>query len=275
MKFNESKCRILHIGKDNPKNNYMMGHTPLQVVEKERDLGVIVSAGDTLCWEEQIQGMIGKAKQMTSWIIGNVLSRKPEVLIPFCKAFVGHHLEHAVQVWVPTARHGNWGIIMEIEDYQRQFTRIIEGMGPLSYHLRLQHLRLTTLLERRMHSDLIKTFKIINGFVNYGHITFGTNTAYRTRNFNVTSHHPLRSAPDFSNNRVIKYWKQLLLRVQNSTSINAFKAGFDLFKLSKPDSPNGFWKLSEEIFNGIRDKSEHVNYLLANRDVAMQQNILF
>ena len=37
-----------------------MGHTPLQVVEKERDLGVVVSAGDTLCWEEQIRGMIGK-----------------------------------------------------------------------------------------------------------------------------------------------------------------------------------------------------------------------
>ena len=47
MKFNESKCSVLHIGKDNPKNNYMMGHTPLQVVEKERDLGVVVSAGDT------------------------------------------------------------------------------------------------------------------------------------------------------------------------------------------------------------------------------------
>ena len=73
----------------------------------------------------------------------------------------------------------------------------------------------------------------------------------------------------------IKYWKQLLLRVQNSTSINTFKAGFDLFKLSQPDLPNGFWKLSEEIFNGISNKSEHVNYLLANRDVAMQQNILF
>ena len=55
-----------------------MGHTPLQVVEKERDLGVVVSAGDTLCWEEQIRGMIGKAKQMTSWIIRNVVSRKPE-----------------------------------------------------------------------------------------------------------------------------------------------------------------------------------------------------
>ena len=48
---------------------YIMGHTPLQVLEKERDLGVVVSAGDTLCWEEQLRRMIGKAKQMTSWII--------------------------------------------------------------------------------------------------------------------------------------------------------------------------------------------------------------
>ena len=77
-----------------------------------------------------------------------------------------------------------------------------------------------------------------------------------------------------ANDRVIKYWNQLPLRVRNSTNINAFKAGLDLFKLSKPDSPDAFWKLSEEIFNRISDKSEHVNYLLANRDVAMQQNRL-
>ena len=275
MKFNESKCSVLHIGKNNPKNNYMMGHTPLKVVEKERDLGVVVSAGDTLCWEEQIRGMIGKAKQMTSWIIRNVVSRKPELLIQFYEAFVRPHLEYAVQVWAPTARHGNWGIIMEIEDCQRQFTMITEGMGLLSYRQKLQRLRLTTLLEHRMRGDLIETFKIINGFVNYGHNMFGTNTAYRTRNFNVTSHHLLRSAHDFFNSRVIKYWNQLPLRVRNSTSINTFKASLDLFRLSKPDSPNGFWKLWEEISNRISDKSEHVEYLLANCDVAMRQNILF
>ena len=119
MKFSESKCSVLHIGKDNSKNNYMMGHTPLQALEKERDLGVVVSAGDILCWQGQLRRMIGKAKQMTSWIIRNVVSRKPEVLILLCKAFVRPHLEYAVQVWAPTARHGNWGIIMEIEDCQR------------------------------------------------------------------------------------------------------------------------------------------------------------
>ena len=90
---------------------------------------------------------------------------------------------------------------------------------------------------------------------------------------NVTSHHPSRSAHNFFNNRVIKYY--LPLRVGNSTSIKAFKAGVDLFKLSKPDSPNGFWKLSDEIFNRISDKSEHFNYFLANRDVVMRQNISF
>ena len=108
MKFNESKCSALHIGKDNPKNNYMTGHTPLQVVKKERDLGVVVSSGDTLCWEEQIRGIIGKAKQMTSWTIRNVVSRKQEVLIPFYKAFVRPHLQNAVQVWAQTAGHGNY-----------------------------------------------------------------------------------------------------------------------------------------------------------------------
>ena len=64
-----------------------------------------------------------------------------EVLIPFHKAFVRPHLEYAVQVWAPTIRHGNWGIILEIEDCQRQFTRIIEGMGLLPYPQRLQSLR--------------------------------------------------------------------------------------------------------------------------------------
>ena len=212
---------------------------------------------------------------MTSWIIRNVVSRQPEVLIPFYKAFVRPHLECAVQVWAPIARHGNWGIIMEIEDCQRQFTKIIEGMGLLSYRQRLQRLRLTTLLELRMRGDLIETFKIINGFVNYGHNMFRTNTAYQTRNLNVTSHHLLRSAHDFFNNRVIKYWNQLPLRVRNSTSINAFKAGLDLVKLFTPDSPNGSWNLSEKIFNRISAKSEHVNHLLANRDVAVRQNISF
>ena len=41
-----------------------MRNSPLQVVEKERDLGVVVSAGDTLCWKEHIREMTGKANHV-------------------------------------------------------------------------------------------------------------------------------------------------------------------------------------------------------------------
>ena len=95
-------------------------------------------------------------------------------------------------------------------------------MGLHPYRQRLQSLRLMTLLERRMRDDLIETFKIINRFVDHGHNMFGMNTAYRIRNLNATSHHPLISAHDFFSNRVIKYCNQLPLRLRNSTSINAF-----------------------------------------------------
>ncbi|CAH3036992.1 unnamed protein product [Porites lobata] len=66
----------------------------------------------------------------------------------------------------------------------------------------------------------------------------GTSLPYRTRNLNVTSHHPLRSAHDFFNKKLIKYWNQLPLCVGNSTNINAFKAGLDLFKFRLMDSGN-------------------------------------
>ena len=101
---------------------------------------------------------------------------------------------------------------MEIEDCQIQ---LIEGTGLLPYCQRLQRLRLTTLLERGVRGDLIKTFKIIKGFVDYGHNMFGTDSlSRRTRDLNVTSHHPLRLVHDFFSNRVIKYWNQLPLRVR-------------------------------------------------------------
>ena len=166
---------------------------------------------------------------------------------------------------------------MEIEDCQRQFTRIIDGMSPLSYHLRLQRLRLTTFLELRMRGDLIETFKIINCFVNYGHNMYGTNTAYRARNLNVTSHHPLRSTHDSFNSRVIKYQIgtscHYVCEIQQvSTPLRLVLTSLSYLNLIRLMDSGNYRKKS---LIDLSDKSEHVNYLLANRDVAMRQNILF
>ena len=38
----------------------------------------------------------------------------------------------------------------------------------VKFLLRFVGVRMTTLLERRMHGDLIETLKIVNGFTDYG-----------------------------------------------------------------------------------------------------------
>ena len=40
MEFNEQKCKIMHIGRNNPRYKYLMNGVELSVTEEERDLGI-------------------------------------------------------------------------------------------------------------------------------------------------------------------------------------------------------------------------------------------
>ena len=49
-----------------------------------------------------------------------------------------------------------------IEGVQRRATKLVAGMKDFNYNDRLKILGLQRLEERRMRSDLIETFKIVN-----------------------------------------------------------------------------------------------------------------
>ena len=49
---NDSKCTVLHIGQNNPKNVYFLGHSEMVKVQKQKDLGIIIR--DHLKWEQHI-----------------------------------------------------------------------------------------------------------------------------------------------------------------------------------------------------------------------------
>ena len=245
--FNIDKCKVLHIGKSNPLNDYEFLGAILKTCESEKDLGVTFN--EKLNFNEHIYTSISKAKSSLAWLLRNTLSRDPYVMKTAYKQLVRHNLEYCCQVWAPNARHGNWRTILDIESVQRTFTRIIEGMENLSYKQRLEKLDLTTLLERRMRGDLIETFKILNELNNYGSSFY--NKSARTNN--LISRSAKLTCLDFFSERVVKYWNKLPEYVKNKDSVNSFKNGLDKFRKNGiiNELKGQFWELSGEIYNRI------------------------
>ena len=154
LKFNtkDNKCKVMHIGKNNPCNQYHLEGVILPPVESEKDLGVLFSS--SLDFNDHISSSINKANSCIAWITRSLISRNSDIMLKIYKSMIRPHLEYAVQLWSPLPSHGNWGVIMAIENLQRKFTRLIDNIGLLPYSERLDKLGLTTLIERRARGGL-------------------------------------------------------------------------------------------------------------------------
>ena len=67
LKFNASKCKVMHLKFNNNSNvSYSLDNTPLDIVNTEKDLGLITC--DNLKWVEQIKASIKDANRLIAWI---------------------------------------------------------------------------------------------------------------------------------------------------------------------------------------------------------------
>ena len=207
-KFDESLC--FHLG-----GNYIFRK------ESVKDLGICVD--NHLRFSSHINQIVAKAHARACLVHKCFLSKNRDTLAKAFTTYVRPLLEYGTCVWSPHQLEH----IRKIESVQRRFTKKLDGLDGCSYQTRLKLLGLDSLELRRLHQDLIFTYKTVFGLIDINCSRFFTvSPCSRTRGhayklFVNNSNIDVRKY--FWCNRVVRVWNGLPAEQQNFSSIIAFK----------------------------------------------------
>ena len=157
MKFHPDKCKVLTVTlqrNDMNKYAYMLGQTPLQYEQYEKDLGINITSN--LCWTKHCNYICSKAKQdlgllrRTCNFVKNTTQRRSLYL-----AMIRSQFEHCSSIWAACSHT----MFENIESIQKRCIKWIlqeelESYTPYMYFVKCKQLDLLPLKSRLVLKDL-------------------------------------------------------------------------------------------------------------------------
>ena len=156
--LNEDKVHILHLGKDNPRRPYTLGEggPSIEVVEQEKDLGVLVSSD--LKPDKMVARQVQKAHlKLTQF--NSTFTYRAKTWLKLYKTYVKPSLLYACEAWRPTTKEG----IEKLEGVQRRAMRMAGGLGNGSYRDACRAAGINMIEEELEVADMTRVYRIMYG----------------------------------------------------------------------------------------------------------------